>query len=153
MTEDWRLLITGSRYIVDRTVVRQRLFVKLGDAIARQRTLVLVHGDCPDQNGADRTAHIWGQAQMRSGQPVRVEAHPAKGHPTENFGEWPQAGPNRNTFMVGLGADEGIAFLDRCTSLRCRRPDAHPSHGTSDCLRKAVAAGIPMETVELWREF
>lgn len=149
--DEYRLLITGSRFLSDRSLVRERLGFKLEVAIALGKQLVIVHGDCPDHKGADKTADIWGTEQSHMGMPVRVERHPAQNHPTQDFGPWPGAGPNRNDYLVGLGANEGIAFIDKCTSMRCRRPDVHPSHGTLDCLRKAEAAGIPMERVEMWR--
>lgn len=153
MTDDvFRLLVTGSRRIRDRSFVRDQLNCRLQEAAERKRSLVVVHGECPDEAGADRTADVWAREMARRGLSVRVESHPAQNHPTEDFGPWPGAGPRRNQHMVDLGADEVLAFMDRCTSMRCRRPDVHASHGTADCIRRAEAAGIPVERFELWRE-
>jgi hypothetical protein len=78
---------------------------------------------------------------------IDVEQHPAQGHPTEDFGPWPAAGPRRNAHMIRLGADLCLAFIGPCTSGRCRRADRHPSHGASGTAQLARAAGI---TVRRW---
>lgn len=150
--QEYRLLLTGSRYIRRRDVVREELTEKLSLAVELGRTLIVVHGDCPDQTGADKTADIWAVEQSRQGKPVRTERHPAKNHPTRHFGDWPECGPRRNQYMVDLDADECLAFIDRCTSMRCRRPDVHPSHGTMDCVNRALKARILVHKVELWEE-
>ena len=150
MTDEYRILATASRDLHDRGFLREQLANRLALAIELHKRLVIVHGDCP--TGGDKAADIWGKAQARQGMPVRVEAHPAKGHPTEDFGEWPWCGPERNKYMVGLGADECLAFIDRCTSLRCRRPDVHGSHGTIGCANLAEQAGITVVRFEMWKE-
>jgi len=150
MTDEYRLLVTGSRWLSDRTQLREQLGYRLDHAIAEDKRLVIVHGHNTDQSGADRTADAWGEEQARQGMPVRVEKHPAQNHPTQDFGPWPGAGPTRNQFMVDQGADECLAVIDRCTSIRCRRPDVHASHGATDCAKRAEAAGIRVERIELW---
>jgi hypothetical protein len=70
---------------------------------------------------ADHAAVDWGW---------KVEAHPAMGHPTENFGPWPACGPRRNEYMCSLGADLVIGFPDQA------------SQGTWGCLRAAARYGL-----------
>lgn len=149
MTDNYRLLVTASRTLPFAGFVREQLGYRLTLAIELEKRLVVIHGACP--SGGDQVADAWGKMMKRQGMPVEVEAHPAKGHPTQDFGEWPDAGPTRNRYMVSLGADECAAFIGRCTSMRCRRPDIHPSHGTLGCAREAENAGIKVTRYELWK--
>lgn len=84
----------------------------------------VVHGACHlggvDQIAAE-IAHGWGWT---------VEAHPAQGHPTQDFGPWPAAGPRRNAYMCSLGADVLLAF------------PGPASTGTWDAIRCATRRGI-----------
>ncbi|WP_328941562.1 DUF2493 domain-containing protein [Streptomyces sp. NBC_00250] len=139
MTKPYRILITGSRDWDDVTTIGAALEQALIDAGAR--SVLVVHGDCP--SGADWHADHYARWLRGKGCDIDVEQHPAQGHPTEDFGPWPGAGPRRNRHMVSLGADLCLAFLGPCTSPRCRRPEPHPSHGASGCADLAEAAGIP----------
>lgn len=70
--------------------------------------------------------------------------------PTDvHIAKWRQygnaAGPRRNIAMVKSGADEALAFIGPCTSLRCRRRAPHLSHGASGCAAFAEAVGIPTQ--------
>lgn len=150
MLSTYRLLVTGSRGLLDRGVVNDRLDTALAMTVSKGQTLIVVHGDCP--TGADRFADEWGWAMQARGLAVAVEAHPAQNHPTEDFGPWPGAGPRRNRHVVSLGADECVAFLDLCTSPRCRMPQPHGSHGTMNCALEAMRMGIKTEVIELWKE-
>lgn len=136
----YRLLVTGSRDWTDEDLIRHQLTRVW---LTVEGPFVVVHGNCP--TGADWLASNWVanmlEAEMGD---VREEAHPAQGHPTEDFGPWPAAGPRRNAHMVRLGADVALAFIGPCTSPRCRRPDPHPSHGASGCADLAEQAGIPV---------
>lgn len=151
METDYRLLITGSRrlHAAGRQLLLDRLAAHLGVARIQEQCLVVVQGDCP--SGADRDARAWGWMMKRGGYPVEVESHPAKSHPTQDFGDWPYCGPKRNKYMVGLGADHCEAFIDACTSIRCRRLDVHGSHGASGCAELAEAAKIPTTKWDLWK--
>lgn len=151
MTDDFRLLVTGTRSLsaAGRVLLRDRMDMYLNHAKSLQKRLVVVQGDCP--SGADRDARAWAWEQQIEGGPVVSEGHPAKGHPTQNFGDWPEAGPRRNRYMVGLGADQCEAFIDACVSTWCRRPGVHPSHGASGCADLAEAAKIPTIRWELWK--
>jgi hypothetical protein len=147
---DIRILVTASRDVDCKELVRARLQVRLETALSVARRLVVVHGHCG--RGGDEYADVWGHEMQRMGFPVTVERHPVKDHPTQDFGPWPAAGPERNNFMVSLGAAECLAFIGPCTSWRCRRPDPHGSHGATGCSDRARQAGIPVEVWPLWKD-
>lgn len=135
----YRILITGSRTWTDEELIRHQLTRAW---LTVNGPFVVIHGGCP--TGADWMASDWVtnmlEAEMGD---VREEEHPAQNHPTEYFGPWPGAGPRRNAYMVGLGADTCLAFIGPCTKPGCRRPQPHGSHGASGCADLAEAAGIP----------
>ncbi|MEE1814241.1 SLOG family protein [Streptomyces sp. SP18ES09] len=135
----YRVLVTGSRDWTDRAVIHNALSLYTSADELRQ-PLTIVHGHCP--TGADAIADMWCLTRR-----VTVERHPAKGHPTQDFGPWPGAGPRRNAHMVSLGADVCLAFLSPCTSSRCRRTGFHYSHGAGSCARLAAAAGITVKPI------
>lgn len=122
-----RLLITGSRDWSDKQMIRDALRGAVSGI--RSRDVTLVHGDCP--TGADRiadeTGRLWG---------FDIEPHPA------DWSRGRKAGPERNAHMVSLGADLCLAFIGDCTSPRCTRSGAHPSHGATGCADLAEAVGI-----------
>lgn len=115
-----RILITGSRWWTDVQAITSVLMCYrelLPNA-------VLVHGNCRRRHnqGADIiAAGIW----KNWGLPT--EAHDAAWATRGN-----RAGPERNTTMVGYGAQVCLAF-----------PRAN-SRGTLDCMAKAERAGIPV---------
>ena len=151
MTTDYCVLITASRDLTDPEIVYATLDECLAFALSTGYTrLRLRHGACP--SGGDHFAALWGDTMRRTGLPVAVEGHPAQGHPTQDFGPWPGAGPRRNAYMVGLGAHECRAFIGPCTSPRCRRTEPHGSHGSTGCADLAEKAGIETYRVELWKE-
>ena len=135
-----RVLVTGSRTWTDRRMV--------WDALSLTATeygingLVVVHGKA---NGGDTFAEEWALANEDKG--VVNEPHPA---------EWligsganavynPQAGFQRNGYMVDLGARRCLAFLMFCTKSDCpQRHQQHYTHGAAHCLGLALAAGIPV---------
>jgi hypothetical protein len=114
------------------------------------KRLVVVQGEC-HLGGVDLEFKLWGEEARLAGHPVRVEGHPAQGHPTQDFGKWPSAGPNRNRYMVSLGAMRCVGVLYACNSIYCKRPAPHPSHGADSCLRMALAAHIPITRLDLWK--
>jgi YspA, cpYpsA-related SLOG family len=125
-----RVLVTGSRDLTDPAAVHDALNEIWADPDRNVRELlVVVHGDNPA--GADYYAHRWCAARRDLLAGVREERHPA---------DWAThgkaAGPNRNQKMVDLGADLCLAFL---------QPGA-ANTGTTDCVRRARAAGIPVTT-------
>lgn len=82
---------------------------------------VIVHGAC-------RTGVDWWAAQAAPDLNLKTEAHPA---------DWrrhgAKAGPLRNQAMADAGADLCLAFTG--------------GKGTADMVRRAEAAGIPVERV------
>lgn len=133
-----RLIAAGSRLYQPLTLVAERLDKALAD-LPDGETLTVVHGGA---RGVDRAASQWCSWQGSRGAPVVEEVHRADWSTHQII-----AGPLRNDAMVALGADLVLAFPAPCVSERCRRRDAHDSHGTADCMRKARAAGIPVEEV------
>lgn len=93
---------------------------------------VIVHGHCP--TGADAWADEFALLNH-----VNVERHEADWH---EHGK--KAGMIRNASMVDTGANVCLGFINPCTSPTCRITWKHGSHGTTDCLRKAHAADIPV---------
>lgn len=135
-TDDYRILFTGSRRMTDWTPIyeayRRLLLAEQEEIDKRPGCIVIVHGAGP---GDTETGALGCDALVQRyfengdfGMGVTIEPHP----PLEGrFGRWPAAGPRRNSYMVGLGADACLAFP-------CRR-----SKGTTDCATKAWKAGIP----------
>lgn len=138
MTRPARVLVTGSRTWADEQAIADALLEAWHDALQDGANgIVVVHGACP--RGADAIADAWCEANG-----VPVEVHPAQNHPAQDFGPWPAAGPRRNAYMVGLGADLCLAFISPCENPRCRRACPHPSHGAAGCAGLAKTAGIPV---------
>lgn len=140
-----RVLVTGSRDWTDEEAVYQNLFREHINGIGRGfGGMVVVHGACP--TGADAIADRWAERCGPAGN-IRPERHPAQWrictiecrHPNRVRGDGtpycPQAGPRRNQHMVDLGADVCISF------------PLPQSRGTHDCVKRALAAGIPVLTV------
>lgn len=149
MTVDtYRVLLTASRDLTKRGLVEEQLTHCLDTAGALGRKLIVVHGHCP--TGGDAFGDAWVD-RLKDHWPVDKERHPAQNHPTQNFGPWPRCGPNRNDYMVGLGADECLAFIGPCTSDRCTRKAPHGSHGATGCANAAARAGINLKRWDLWR--
>jgi hypothetical protein len=142
-----RILVTGSRDWADYKAVARELVRYISEnSVLRNDSFgypvdwdtqgwVIVHGACP--TGADHWADEYAISNW-----IEVERHPA---------DWalhgPAAGPRRNTEMVDEGADVCIAFVKECVRPFCKRPKPHWSHGTSDCIRKAEAAGIEVRRI------
>lgn len=133
MKKPYRVLVTGSRDWGTLVTVTGALNSALADA-PESRAFVVVHGDCP--TGADMMAKVWATTWCGD-ERVSEEPHPAAWHLGHG------AGPQRNAAMVALGADQCLAFIGPCMSLRCRRTDPHGSHGATGCADLAEKAGIP----------
>ena len=114
---------------------------------SRHPVLVVAHGGNP--RGADFLAGHWARRQRAAGRPVTEEARPADwgapcrpecrpGH-RRRRGRGPEycpaAGNYRNQeLLVDRGAGGCLAFFQA----------GAPNRGTSDCVRRAVTAGIPV---------
>lgn len=151
MSGMYRALFTGSRTWEDEQTIR--------DAVASlvwlrgPENVTIVHGACLDgaDNIVDRVAGDWGGG-------LTIERHPADWggpcrsacRPGHRRRRWdgstfcPAAGLYRDAEMVGLGADECLAFIAPCIDPRCRRRGSHGSHGASATARLAEKAGIPV---------
>ena len=116
-----RILITGSRHEHDPKPV--------WDAINEHFTgvysdAVIVHGACP-YGGVDESAARW----------ARYVGATEEAHPADWGRHGKSAGPKRNQTMVDRGADICLAF------------PGPSSRGTWDCMKRARAAGIPVQVV------
>lgn len=127
MSTVFRVLVTGTRYEgpASWTWTVCDAVLKAWNDHGKPDTIVVVHGDCPTgiDSFATAAARVIGCAR---------EAHPAD---WANLGK--RAGPMRNQEMVDLGADLCLAF------------PMGASRGTRDCMRRAEAAGIPVEVHEI----
>lgn len=132
MGEPQRILVTGSRGWANSGLISFELGRAIGELERDGSRVVVVHGAAP--RGADAIAE---RACQLHG--VETEPHPAD---WERFGK--AAGSRRNAEMVALGPVLCLAFVLPCSDRKCQRPRPHDSHGTSDCMRKAEAAGIPV---------
>jgi hypothetical protein len=126
VSDDYRILITGSRTWADREVIRDQIADVILDsgANALGDGVTIVHGACPkgaDQM-ADDVAATWPAAT--------VERHPAD---WDRHGK--RAGFLRNAEMVNLGADVCLAFIH------------DESKGASMTANLAEKAGIPTRRV------
>jgi hypothetical protein len=117
-----RVIVTGSRHLFPLDHARQ---IVAGIVVrAWPGDLRIVHGCCSLMESVD---WAFDQAALEAG--AEVECF----HP-EQYGRWPGCGPKRNSDMVKYGADLGIAYHDKLAE----------SRGTLDCVRKLLAAGIPV---------
>lgn len=132
----YRILVTGSRDWTD----SGRVYTELARAAHESgaERVVVIHGDA--SSGADLFADTWARAEDRATPAPRPADWARYGKPAGNI---------RNTQMAEEeDADICLAFQEPCRAPRCKRPRPHDSHGTADCVAKAVAAGI---TVRIFR--
>jgi hypothetical protein len=117
-----RVLVTGDRNWHSADLAERilnRLLARYGP------TLIIVHGGA---TGIDRA---FAEAAEHLG--IEQEAHPAD---WDEHGK--RAGPLRNQAMVDAGADLCLACHRAITA----------SKGTKDCVRRAMAAGIPTYLID-----
>jgi hypothetical protein len=122
-----RILITGDRHWRCDDLAKQiinRLLARYGPE------LIIVHGGAPGVDNAFATA-------------CRELGIVAEPHLADWKGLGNIAGPERNREMVEAGADLCIAL----------HRSIETSKGTKDCVRQALAAGIPVWLVEDERAF
>lgn len=149
-TDTTRLLVTGSRDITDRTLVRDALdAVSDGFLLAMRKPLTLVHGGA---RGLDTLAgEEWTHGQ--------TEVYPAQWNQhTPSCPEWDRgnhtcklAGHRRNQQMLDAGADLCLAFPLHRLALPLHQRTARgkgTSRGTWDMAKLARDAGVP--TLVVW---
>lgn len=129
MSKPLRILVTGSRTCTleqASTIVVRVLSTVVNSLADEFQDVIIVHGHCV-HGGVDMVAHLWAIENAAAPEP----------HPAEWARHGKAAGPIRNAQMVALGANLCLAF------------PAPTSTGTWDCIRKAVAAGIPTQIYPL----
>lgn len=117
----FRLLYTGPRLLTDRDLV----FADLDALLSRHPHLLLRHGAC--RQGGDALAVAWARSRQRAGADIVVDPRPA---PWDRLGKI--AGPMRNGYMVGLGADGCFAHI------------REGSTGSAGCAAFAEWAQVPV---------
>ena len=120
-----RVIVCGSRNWDLSADVAESIVLRMIWRAAPNRLTVVV-GGCP--TGIDRVFEV---AARECG--ADVEVHEARWQE-----EGKAAGPKRNQRMVDLGADICVGFSE----------DLRRSKGTSDCLSRALAAGIPVYLID-----
>lgn len=127
MSDPLRFLVTGSRTCtLEQAEQVVRVLSTVVNSLAEFQDVIIVHGQCP-KGGVDLVAHLWAVENAATPEP----------HPADWKRHGRAAGAIRNTEMVKLGADLCLAF------------PGPRSTGTWDCVRKAVAAGIPAQIYPL----
>jgi hypothetical protein len=135
---EYRILITGSRHFGNLALLTFELAFAIGESGAHRDEIVVVHGGA---QGADMMA-----ASLADHYGCRTEEHRAdweapcrpscqRGHRRKRRDGstfCPAAGNYRNQEMVDAGAAVVLAFFQHGAA----------NTGTSDCVRRAEAAGI-----------
>lgn len=124
------IIVTGSRDWRHLPSVRQ----PLDGFLSRYDRLVIRNGRA--RSGLDELVHQWTKENENRG--AVEDPYPANWN---RFGN--RAGHIRNQRMVDEGADLLLVWANPCRKRTpwCP-PGEHPSHGTADCVRRAVASGI-----------
>ena len=154
----YRVGVTGSRTWDDPAAIREALIVAQGERPAGE--MLLMHGKCPPRSRPCRQGEAlgivrWNQARMllpatrlnllgadwladviARGLGWEVEQWPARWDLDTRRG-----GFIRDADMVAAGADEWLAFVMRCTDVRCARRPAHGSHGAAGTFSMVEKAG------------
>lgn len=123
----YRVIVTGSRKVTpeQRAYVEKVLTTELKPCNGGPQ-ITIVHGAAP---GVDTVADRWAQRTIYTTSEPHVADWCTHGY---------YAGPTRNAEMVATGADLCIAF-----------PDRRSHRGTSDCIGRAIGAGIPVRVFPL----
>lgn len=151
------VLVTGSRTWDDVTAIHRELEAAWHDAREDGWPgIEVIEGQA---SGADSIAAGWARAHHPDGVghqpcPARWE-HCAADCPKDpehrkrayDRTYCPTAGHRRNAEMVAQQPLLVIAFISPCTSARCRKPKPHDSHGVTNCIGLAKAAGLTVREV------
>jgi YspA, cpYpsA-related SLOG family len=137
----YRILVTGSREFDAAPLLAYRLGLAVGYGLTRGMQVTVMHGANP--RGADRLADMIASAHEGIGTdphaadwdaPCRPECKPGhrKSHGSRDW--CPAAGNYRNQEMVDAHPDVVLAFFKNGAT----------NTGTSDCVRRAESAGLPV---------
>ncbi len=119
-----RLLVCGGRDFTDWSF----LFAALNSFDRDHFVDVVIEGECPTRENADKLAAEWARAKRR-----RVAPFPVN-HRLD--GPWPGAGPRRNARMLRIGRPTHAAAFPRA--------DGHIGNGTADMLAQLRVARVPI---------
>jgi hypothetical protein len=146
--------LTGARTWTDVQRLEDALLDVEHDALQIGYTgIELMHG-CAE--GADSIGHQWA---FRTGLLIREfpadwqgpcgpDCRPGHRRRNRRGSEYcPHAGHRRNQQMVDQQPALFVAAVMPCTASRCAHIPPHHSHGATDCIRRAEAAGIPVHTI------
>lgn len=147
MTEQMRLLVTGSRGWTDLRLIATGLgracdwFCSQhpdNTTVPRGQWVTLVHGAA---KGADLQCKAFADAAG-----WRTQAFPAQWLNPDGTRN-PTAGFERNEAMVRSGVDVCVAFAGACSKWAHRNEEPHVSHGTRHCAEYAASMGVQVFTV------
>jgi hypothetical protein len=156
-----RVGVTGSRIWDDPAAIREALVLAQGNRPPGE--MLLVHGKCPPRSRTKPPAVVrWNYARMllpetrlnflgadwladviARGLDWKVEQWPARWDLDTRRG-----GFIRDEAMVAAGADEWLAFVMRCTDLRCARRPPHGSHGAAGTFAMVEKAGMQRRMIK-----
>jgi hypothetical protein len=152
-----RILAFGSRGWADLRAVDRVLLDSWHDATQLgYEAIEVVEGTAP---GADDSCGAWAERHRVHGVrhrpvaadwdgPCRPACRPGHRRSRPAGGTWcPSAGGYRNQDMVNLRPAAAVMFILPCTRPGCRRRQPHDSHGSADCRRRCLVAGVPVRRV------
>ena len=138
----WRVLVTGSREFDDAPLLAYRLGLAVGYGLTRGWQVTVMHG--ANRKGADKLADTIAGAhegitvdRRRADWDAPCRDTCKRGHRcTRGDGTTycPAAGNYRNQEMIDARPDICLAFFK----------EGAANTGTSDCVRRADAAGVPV---------
>jgi hypothetical protein len=126
------VLVTGSRDWIDTAIIKKALHQVQEDYPSYG--YLLIHGCAEGADSMTATAAEamgWGMKEF----PVTASEWVLHGK---------IAGHLRNQRMVDQDPDLCLAFVMPCNKIGCTQMQAHISHGTDDCMRRARLAGVPV---------
>jgi len=132
-----RILVTGPRDWDDESLVAGALLYRASRTPASER-IVIIHG------GADGFDTVANRVALHY--EWEIERHSAVWYPDGRLDRL--AGFKRNQEMVAAGADVCVAGVRPCFREACRKPKPHLTHGTADCIQRALLAGITVVPVK-----
>lgn len=146
--------LTGSRAWPDIPLLETTLFLVWHDALEIGYTGIELMQGCAE--GADTIGRDWAVhngilVRDRAADweaPCAPDCRPGHRRPRRGTTFCPLAGHRRNQQLVDERPVLFVAAPTRCTLPKCQTKQAHDSHGTADCIRRAEKAGIPVWRVQ-----